>query len=320
MSLYETLGISKDASKDDVKKAFRKLSLEHHPDKGGNEEKFKDISNAYEVLSDDDKRKNYDLGNNNPGMHQHNFNQFGRGFSFNFFNMRNQTRQEPIKKLEDTIYNIETTLEDVYFGRIKKLLVTTSSKCDCTFTCTKCNGNGRLNIVRQIGPMIQSTEISCDMCNMRGYIIKNCGTCEQGVKKLKETYDIHIASGCIEGYERRIVGKGKQAFKNTEIPGDLVFKLKILEHPSFKRRGNELIYEVIISFIDSICGCDIIIPHFDSEIKVNTSIFGVLKEGKEYIIENKGILKSNLIIIFKIDEYIGKIDQEKRDKIRELLT
>lgn len=320
MSLYDTLGISKEASKDEVKKAFRKLSLEHHPDKGGNEEKFKEISNAYEILSDDDKRKNYDLGNNNPGMHQPNFNQFGGGFPFNIFNMRNQYRQEPIKKLEDTVHNIEITLEDIYFGRNKKLLVTTSSKCQCTSICTKCNGNGRVNIVRQIGPIIQSAEISCDICNTKGYIIKNCGNCEGGIIKIKETYDIHIASGCIEAYERRIVGKGKQAFKHSEIPGDLVFKLKILEHPSFKRRGNELIYEVIINFIDSICGCEITIPHFEGEFKVNTSEFGVLKEGKEYIIENKGILSSNLIIIFKIDEYIEKIDQEKRDKIRELLS
>jgi DnaJ-class molecular chaperone len=320
MSLYDKLGVPKESSKEDIKKAFRKLSLEHHPDRGGDEEKFKEISNAYETLSDDDKRKNYDLtGNEVPQS----FNPFAQGFNpFEFMFNQRAKRQDPMRKLDDTIYNIDVLLEDVYFGKTRKMAVTTNTKCSCHIVCNKCHGNGKIIIVRQIGPMIQSMETNCDMCLTKGYIIKGCETCNnEGIVKNKEYYDVNIPIGCIDGYEKRIVGKGQQPFKPTEIPGDLVFKIKVLEHPSFKRRGNDLIYETIIIFINSICGSEVSIPHFEGNFKLNfIDVFGVIKEGNEYCIQGKGINEGNLILKFKVQEYSGKLDKEKRDKIRELLT
>ncbi len=319
MSLYEKLGVSKEASKDDIKKAFRKLSLEHHPDRGGDQEKFKEISNAYETLSDDDKRKNYDMVGDNTT----NFNPFPQGFPFDFmFNHQRHRRQEAMRKLDDTVYNIEVPLEEIYFGKTRKMLVTTNIKCNCCSQCSKCNGNGKVTIVRQFGPMIQSMEVVCDECKTKGYIVKGCDTCnKEGTIKNKEYYEVNIPIGCIDGYEKRIVGKGQQPFKQSEIPGDLVFRIKVLEHPDFKRRGNDLLYETKISFVDSICGCEIKIPHFDGEFKLNfVSDFGVIKEGKEYIIQNHGIKGGNLILTFKVEEYTKNLDKEKRDKIRELLS
>ncbi len=320
MSLYEKLGIPKEASKDDIKKAFRKLSLEHHPDKGGDEEKFKEISNAYDVLSDDDKRKNYDMTG---GETRQQFNPFQQGFNpFQFmFNQRNK-RQEAMRKLDDSIYTIEIPLEEVFFGKTRKMLVTTNTKCSCTEICSKCNGNGKIQIVRQFGAMIQSMETNCDMCLSKGYVIKGCDLCNKtGVIKNKEHYEVNVPIGCIDGYEKRIVGKGQQPFKPSEIPGDLVFKIKVLEHPLFKRRGNDLLYETKITFVDSICGCEIKIPHFDGEFKLNfVSDFGIIKEGKEYIIQNHGIKGGNLILTFKVEEHTKILDKETRDKIRELLS
>ena len=141
MSLYEKLGVSKEASKDDIKKAFRKLSLEHHPDKGGDEEKFKEISNAYDVLSDDDKRKNYDMTGSET---QQQFNPFQQAFNpFEFmFNQRTR-RQEAMRKLDDTVYNIEIPLEEVFFGKTRKMMVTTNIKCSCCSICSKCNSRDR---------------------------------------------------------------------------------------------------------------------------------------------------------------------------------
>ncbi len=321
MSLYEKLGVPKEASKDDIKKAFRKLSLEHHPDRGGDQEKFKEISNAYETLSDDDKRKTYDLTGDNKS--QPNFNPFPHGFPFDFmFNGQRHKRQEAMRKLDDTVYNIEVPLDEVYFGKTRKMLVTTNTKCNCCSACSKCNGNGKVVIVRQFGPMIQSMEVACDECKTKGYVIKGCSSCNnEGTIKNKEYYDVNVPIGCIEGYEKRIVGKGQQAFKQSEIPGDLVFRIKVLEHPSFKRRGNDLVYEVNISFVDSICGCSIDIPHFEGNFKLNfVNDFGVIKEGKEYIIPGRGIKDCNLILKFKVEEYTKNLNKEQRDKIRELLS
>lgn len=320
MSLYEKLGVSKEASKDDIKKAFRKLSLEHHPDKGGDEEKFKEISNAYDVLSDDDKRKNYDMTGSET---QQQFNPFQQAFNpFEFmFNQRTR-RQEAMRKLDDTVYNIEIPLEEVFFGKTRKMMVTTNIKCSCCSICSKCNGNGKVTIVRQFGPIIQSMETQCDTCLSKGYIVKGCDTCnKEGTIKNKEYYEVNIPIGCVDGYEKRIVGKGQQPFKQSEIPGDLVFRIKVLEHPVFKRRGNDILYETKIRFVDSICGCEIKIPHFDGEFKLNfISDFGVIKEGKEYIIQSNGIKGGNLILTFKVEEYTKNLDKETRDKIRELLT
>jgi DnaJ-class molecular chaperone len=334
MSLYDKLGVSKDASKQDITKAFRKLAVEHHPDKGGNEEKFKDISHAYEILTDEDKRKRYDLTGSDSDQPQHNpfqqggFNfHFGGGNPFDFmFNQafgggHHQQREEPMHKLDDTVYIIDISLKEAYFGLTKTLAVTTQKKCNCTSVCDKCKGECRIRVMRQLGPMRQIMEINCDMCQGKGYTIAVCMECKGlGQTKAKETFNIVIPKGAISGLERRMTGKGQQPFKKTEIAGDLVFKINVQEHSHFKRRNNDLIYNANISFVDSVCGVEIKVEHFDGELKLNTSTFGIVKEGVEYIIKDRGMPGGNLIIIFKVEYPETKLTEEQRNKIRDVLS
>jgi DnaJ-class molecular chaperone len=329
MSLYDKLGVNKDASKSDITKAYRKLSLEHHPDRpGGNEEIFKDISHAYEILTDDEKRKRYDLTGSEteqPQHHHHqNFNPFEFMFNQHFQQQQHfqQHREEPIRKLEDTVHSVDISLKDAYFGIQKNLLVTSNKKCDCTKHCDVCNGNGRLRVVRNMGPFQQVLDADCNNCRGKGFIIKGCGKCGGlGRYKDKETFNLVIPKGATTGLERRMSGKGEQPFKKSEIAGDLVFKINVKEHPLFVRKGNDLHYSQDISFVDSVCGVDIVIPHFEEEVYINTSTFGIVKHSGEYRVEGKGMNEgSHLIIKFNVKYPIYKLSGEVRYKIRDLLT
>lgn len=331
MSLYDKLNVSRDASKQEITKAYRKLSLDHHPDRpNGNEEKFKDISHAYEILSDDEKRERYDLTGSDSEQPQANPFQAG-GFSFNFgggnpfdfmFNNMhsNRPREEPIRKLEDTIHTVNISLKDAYFGITKNLAVTTIKKCVCSNTCNRCNGSCKIKIMRQLGPMIQVFETPCDVCFGKGVnVVKTCEECKgSGQIKEKETFNLIIPENAVSGLERRISGKGQQPFKKTEIAGDLVFKINVLDDPNFKRRGNDFIYETNISFIDSICGCEIKIPHFEKEIIVNINNLGIVYENIEYIIKDETI-KNKIILTFKIEKLNKILSDEIRNKIKDLL-
>ena len=327
MSLYDKLNLDKNCSKDDIKKSFRKLAVSHHPDKGGDEEKFKEISHAYEVLSDDEKRKRYDLtGSDTEQPQQPNFNS---GFPFNFggdpfefmFNQHHrQRREDPIRKLDDTVHTINISLKEAYFGLTKNMAVTTTTKCDCSTACGKCKGEGKFKVVQQFGPIRQVFDAQCDMCSGRGFIVKaNCDKCSgKGSVNNKEVFPLDIPKNAITGLEKRISGKGQQPFKRNEIAGDLVFKINVMEDVNFKRRGVDFIYEKSISFIDSICGCEVIIPHFEGNVLINTITLGIIYEGVEYVVTSENI-KNKVILCFKIEKLIKVLKEEDRSKIREIL-
>ena len=149
MSYYEELKITREATKADIKKAFRNLSLQNHPDKGGDEEKFKKISEAYNTLIDDDKKRQYDLSLDRPNM-SFDPRAYSRGFQrqnpFGIFEtMFNFTSgMKSGVKLPDTIYEVKLNLDEVYYGIEKKIKVTTECKCECVQQCRMCNGAGQV--------------------------------------------------------------------------------------------------------------------------------------------------------------------------------
>ena len=320
--LYNSLGISRNASLDEVKKSFKKLAMQHHPDKGGDEEKFKEISHAYEVLSDEEKRRRYDLtgqdGDAPPNPFEHaGFSPFGTNpFDFLFNN------RGPVFKHEDVIHNVEITLEEAYKGVHKTLNMIHFEKCTCCSECLKCGGRGTVQAVQSIGPVRQIFQIPCDRCQTKGFSHDvNCKLCSNGQRELQATCKLELPPGTRSGSQNRVQGKGVQAFKTNEVPGDLVLIIKVSDHPLFKVEGDDLIYQIEIDLWDAMFSTTLSIPHFGGELKVDTKQFGILRENEQYIVKHKGMKTSaNLVLKFKL-KYpdVEQISEEDRNMLKTIL-
>jgi DnaJ family protein A protein 2 len=273
MSLYEDIGVSKDSSPDDIKKAYRKLAMKHHPDKGGDPEIFKKISHAYDVLSDETKRRNYDMtGGEGGGM---------PGFDMNMFSSMFQQQQR-----QENIHNIRINLDDVYHERKKKLRVDWMKNCPiCTSQCRECHGS-KFKIL-QLGP-IQIQQM-CHVCSGNGEVGRGCKDCDHK-KQIREVKDITIDIG----------GDTKNGERATVSGMNITFVFSIIDHPVFTRVEQDLHYKCDISFIDSVHGTILDIPHFSGSLKVSTQDFGIIDPRKEYRIQGKGMKDGDLFIHFNI--------------------
>jgi DnaJ family protein A protein 2 len=329
MSLYNILGVEKEASKEEIKKAYRKLALIHHPDRGGNEEEFKNITKAYEILSDDDKRKRYDLTGSEDDQSQ------GGGFNpqdifnmfsgFNPFNGHNpfDNFKKAKKKLENTIYNMSITLEDSFKGCINNLVISNDIKCDCLTACDKCKGEGKITLQMRNGPFLQQLQTDCDKCKGKGLISTfGCSRgCSKGFKKVKENIVVQIPAGVVNGWEITFSEKGKQKVLDNEISGDLVIKINVKDDKNFKREGNGLVYNKTITFRESLLGTIIEIPPFANEEEV-LELNEVVSE-KDYVIKGKGFKWENsigdLVVRVKIDYNVKVLDREDKKVLMQCL-
>ena len=358
--LYNELGISKSANKNEIKKAYRKLAMKHHPDKGGDEDKFKEISNAYEILMNDDKRQSYDRfgddflkdGNNStPNFNSDIFQDiFGGGmvgdrFGNNMFNdlfghghgRHGRGRQQEQKRGNDVFYSIRISLKDVYNGKSTKIRIRSDficEKCDGSGTksgnssnaiCSPCEGKGFIVQVRMLGPgMIQQTQKTCNTCNGKGQVIQDNDKCMkcQGKKMYEQTKEIPIVldKGVRDGSTFRVDGMGQQI--PDGINGDLIIKVELSKHHTYKRSGDDIVTEHCITFLQSVIGSDVILEHVNGEkISFNTSSFGIINPNKQYLVKGKGLPKpgqsgsyGDLIVKFSIKYPSTKhsfSDQEK---------
>lgn len=298
---YNILGVSKNASDDEIKRAYKKLALKTHPDKnGGDDTEFKKINLAYEILSDPNKKNEYD-------------NPFDGNTPFNhpFFNFhRNQ--QHVHKKLNDHHYVCKISLKDVFFGITKKLRINRTRVCNsCIKTCNTCNGSGNLTQHIQMGPFTQVINKSCNACNGIGNVKNDgnihCTKClSNGNITEEKIFEIILEPGVETGKRIVFEGWGEQATKNNEISGSFIVTIHVEENIYFKRKGLDLRYTIDISLKDSIIGKNISIPYFSEDINIDTKGFGIINPGKEYIIYNKGLKDQNdkygnLFLIFKIN-------------------
>lgn len=324
---YQTLGIQKSATKDEVKKAFRKLAAQHHPDKKtGDEAKFKEISEAYSVLGDEKKRGEYDAyghsfagaggagGGQGQGFGGFDFSGFQQGqgqggFGFDINDIFESfgggggfgggTQQQ---RGRDISIDINISFKESIFGVKRSVLIAKNSTCsECTGkgaakgskleTCTTCNGQGRVRETRQSIMGTFQTVKACDSCHGSGQVPKEkCGHCAGvGVRKQEEEIEIKIPAGIKNGEVIRMTGRGEAIPHGTS--GDMYIKVHAENDPVIKRDGDNLVSPLPIKLTDGLLGNEYTIETLDG--KVTVKIPAGIKHGELLRIKGKGVPHTN---------------------------
>ena len=296
---YEVLGVSKSASKDEIKSAYRKQAKVYHPDnkQTGDEAKFKELQEAYDILYDDQKRQTYDqfghaAFDQSAGGGAGGFNGFQGGFgdvdlgdlfgSFFGGGARSRSRASTgPRRGSDTLQRVEISFMESINGKKVKLTVNydqTCTKCggsgardsSCVKTCTKCNGRGTVITRQQSFFGVVQSETTCPDCKGTGKIVtEKCSDClGKGYKRVKSELDVNIPAGIISGQQIRIAGKGERGV-NGGPNGDLYLEIIVRPHEFFKRNGNDIHIDIPIDLVSACLGTKITVPTVYGEIEVN---------------------------------------------------
>ncbi|HUP32711.1 MAG TPA: molecular chaperone DnaJ [Gaiellaceae bacterium] len=274
-SLYETLGVPKGASADEIKKAYRKLAREHHPDQGGDEDRFKEIQGAYDVLSDPDKRKQYDQFGSANGRGGPQFQDFEMGDLGDLFSGLfgggaggfGRQRPQP-ERGADLQTEVHVSFEDSLRGvqvPVRADVETACHACGGTgaepgtapVTCSECGGRG---IVSDSQGLF-SLSHPCPRCRGNGTIVEHpCRTCRgSGRERVQKTFQVKIPAGAKDGTRIRLKGRGEQG-RNGGPPGDLYVVARVAGSPLYERRGSDLIVDVPVSYADAALGASLQVP------------------------------------------------------------
>lgn len=311
---YNVLGVKKDATEIELRKAYHKKALECHPDKkGGDDSMIKIVNEAYEILSDKTSRHKYDNPNENVDLPD---------ILKEFFNMNTNVNMNMNtnmnKRRGDHRYEVKIELKDVYFGIKKTLKLKIVKKCfNCRTICKQCSGGGILKITQQIGPFMTQHQVVCNGCNGVGIFndkIKECNCNDKFEIKTEHIIEIIIEKNVKNGEQRIYENLGEQIVNIDEIAGNLVVVILIQEDINFTREQNNLIYKCKLTVIETLIGKEIIVPHFGGDMKINiVDVFGVIDYNKRYHIRNKGLDELNdMIFIFIYDYKIINLSIEEK--------
>ncbi|KAF8385744.1 dnj-19, partial [Pristionchus pacificus] len=337
--LYDLLNVRPDASDDEIKKSYRKLAKEYHPDKNPEHgDKFKEISYAYEVLSDERKRQIYDArgmegleggggggGFGGEDLFSHIFGGAGGspfGDMFGGIGSSSGRRRGP-RKGEETVFPLKISLEDAYNGKTSKLQITkkivctgckaTGSKSGKNYTCGKCKGRGQVMAMRQIGPgMVTQTVVACPECRGEGNRTVPredvCGECSGNkTKTVQKVLEVVVNRGMDDNEKIVFRNEGDQLDPEVQ-PGDVIIIIQVKEHETFKRKGDDLFMKKEISLNEALCGYEFLVTHLDGrkilmknkpgEIIVPKTFRGISGEGMPTTRHHD--IKGNLVVEFEI--------------------
>ena len=350
---YEILGVTKTATADEIKKAYRKKAIQYHPDKNpgdkASEEKFKEAAEAYEVLSDDQKRKRYDqyghagvgsaagggFGGTNMDMEDI-FSHFGDIFGGHFggfggFGGNQRGGGQRVRRGSDLRVKVKLNLGEIASGVEKKIKVKKYVMCShCngaggtnTTTCTTCNGQGRVTRVQQTFLGQMQTQTECPTCGGDGKIIKDkCSHCAgEGIVREDEVININIPAGVMEGMQLSMSGKGNAA-RRGGVNGDLLVLVEEEQHPELIRDENDLIYNLLLTVPMATLGGSVEVPTIEGKVKV--TITPGTQPGKVLRLRGKGLPNVNRYgtgdLLVNIGVYIPENLSKDEKAIIEKLT
>lgn len=315
---YEVLGVARSASAEEIKKAYRKLAIQYHPDKNpGNseaEEKFKEAAAAYEVLSNAEKRQNYDrFGHSGPqmggggfggGMDMNDiFEQFGDIFGGAFGSSSSRGGQRGGQRGTNIRIKLKLSLEEISDGVTKKLKVNKYSGCSTCHgsgakagtqprTCSTCQGSGQVTQITNTFLGQMRTASICPTCQGQGSIITDkCTSCRgEGIERGEEVIEVRIPAGVEEDMQLNMRGKGNAGQRNAP-PGDLLIVIEEEEHPLFKRDGQHVFYDLYLNLADAALGTNVEIPTLGGKARVK--IDEGTQSGKTLRLRGKGLPSVN---------------------------
>ncbi|PWN28162.1 putative YDJ1-mitochondrial and ER import protein [Jaminaea rosea] len=306
---YDLLGVSPSAGEAELKKAYRKKALSLHPDKGGDPELFKEVTSAYEALSDPQKRDMYDRfgeaglsesGGGMGGMDPSDlFSQlFGGGGGGSFFGGGGGRPRGP-RKGKDLVHRVKVSLEELYAGKVTKLALQKNVLCKgCegkggknVQTCRSCNGQGVKMQLRQLGPMIQQVQTPCDACSGQGETMAAKDRCKQcsgkKVNSERKVLEVRIEKGMENGQQITFKEEADQA--PGIVPGDVIIVVDVKPHDRFQRKGNDLYTDYEVDLLTALAGGKIQILHLDDRaLSVEIAQGEVIKPGTVKVLRSQG--------------------------------